>query len=188
MNTDIIDKAIAVATAAHKGQTRKGSNLPYIVHPMEAMSIVATESEDQEMLAAAALHDVVEDTGITMDELRAMFGDRVADMVGADNNPPHREGDTWYSRKQEAIDRLAAASRDAQMVAMGDKLSNLRSIANDYKKHGDDLWKRFKAPKGKADLAWYYSGLAKALSPLAATAAHKEFVDLLEKTFINTKA
>jgi myo-inositol-1(or 4)-monophosphatase len=117
-----------------------------------------------------------------------MFGDRVADMVGADSNPPHREGDTWYSRKQEAIDRLAAASRDAQMVAMGDKLSNLRSIANDYKKHGDDLWKRFKAPKGKADLAWYYSGLAKALSPLASTAAHKEFVDLLEKTFINTKA
>ena len=133
MNTDIIDKAIAVATAAHKGQTRKGSNLPYIVHPMEAMSIVATESEDQEMLAAAALHDVVEDTSITMDELRAMFGDRVADMVGADSNPPHREGDTWYSRKQEAIDRLAAASRDAQMVAMGDKLSNQIVTAADDK-------------------------------------------------------
>lgn len=183
MTTSLLDKAITLSTAAHSGTTRKGTSLPYIVHPMEAVSIVATMTDDQEMLAAAALHDVVEDCGVTISELEKEFGERVASLVAADSNAPRKEGDTWRSRKQAALDRLAAAPLDAKTVAMGDKLSNLRAIDIDYQKEGESLWRRFKAPNGREDIEWYYRGLAKSLSALQGTAAYDEFTQRIESAF-----
>jgi len=183
MDTSILDKAIIFATRAHQGQERKGKGLPYIVHPMEAVSIVATITTDQEILAAAALHDTVEDTPVTIDEIRREFGGRVATLVAYETNIHKGPGVAWRDVKQEAVRRLAAAPIDAQVAAIGDKLSNLRALHNDYRAIGDQLWSRFKAPGGKTDIAWYYRALAQSLDSLKGLPPYEEFCELLGETF-----
>ena len=86
LDTSLLDKAIIFAVKAHAGTERRGKGFPYIVHPMEAMEIVATITSDQALLAAAALHDTVEDTDVTIDMLREEFGDRVADLVASESD------------------------------------------------------------------------------------------------------
>lgn len=185
LDTTVLDRAIIFAVKAHAGTERRGKGFPYIVHPMEAVEIVATMTPDQELLAAAALHDVVEDTEISADELRAEFGDRIANLVVAESDVfPEgvSEEDSWRARKQAAIDRLAAAPRDAKIVAMGDKLSNMRAIARDYAVKGDELWKIFHAPD-PSDHEWHYRGLADSLRELQDTFAFKEFETLINQVF-----
>ena len=86
MDTSILDKAIVFAVKAHKGAERKGKGFPYIVHPMEAVAIAATMTNDQELLAAAALHDTVEDTEITLKDVEREFGKRIAGLVEAESD------------------------------------------------------------------------------------------------------
>ena len=152
---------------------------------MEAVEIVATMTADQELLAAAALHDTVEDTDVTVEQLRAEFGERIASLV-ADESDVMPVGMTeeasWHQRKQAAIDRLSGASHDAKMVALGDKLSNMRAIARDYAEIGDALWNRFHA-KDPKDHEWHYRGLADALRELSDTFAYQEFERLINQVF-----
>ena len=143
LDTSLLDRAIIFAVRAHAGTERRGKGFPYIVHPMEAVEIVATMTADQELRAAAALHATVEDTDVTVEQLRAEFGDRVASLVAAESDvfvEGVSETDSWRARKQAAIDRLAAAPHDAKIVALGDKLSNMRAIARDYAVQGEALW------------------------------------------------
>ena len=185
LDTELLDKAIIFAVKAHAGTERRGKGFPYIVHPMEAVEIVATITPDQELLAAAALHDVVEDTDVTADDIRREFGERIANLVVAESDvfvEGVSEEDSWHARKQAAIDRLARASHDAKIVAMGDKLSNMRAIARDYAVKGDELWKIFHA-KDPKDHEWHYRGLADSLSDLKDTFAYKEFVSLIDQVF-----
>ena len=186
IDSTLLDKAIEFAVRAHHNTERRGKGFPYIVHPLEAVAIVATITPDQELLAAAALHDVVEDTEFTLADLRREFGERVARMVEWESDKfidGRSEEDSWRDRKQAAIDRLAAAPRDAKIVAMGDKLSNMRAIARDYDQLGDKLWERFHAPGGRVDHEWHYRGLAQSLSDLAGTPAFTEFVRLIRHVF-----
>ena len=185
MDSVLLDRAIIFATNAHANSERRGKGFPYIVHPLEAVTIVATISPDQELLAAAALHDVIEDTDITYDTIANIFGKRVADMVKTESDVVVEgpEEQTWRMRKQAAIDRLAAASHDSKIVALGDKLSNMRAIARDYQQIGDKLWDRFHAPNGKPDHEWHYRGLAQSLSELSDTFAHKELCELVDQVF-----
>jgi len=185
IDTDLLDRAIIFAVKAHHNTERRGKGFPYIVHPMEAVEIVATITPDQELLAAAALHDTVEDTDVTVEQLRAEFGERIANLVASESDEMPEgvsEEDSWHSRKQAAIDRLASASHDAKIVAMGDKLSNMRAIARDYKVKGDALWSIFHV-KDKASHEWHYRGLAASLSELSDTFAYQEFVRLVNKVF-----
>ena len=187
LNTELLDRAIIFAVKAHAGTERRGKGFPYIVHPMEAVEIVATITPDQELLAAAALHDVVEDTDITADDIRREFGDRIADLVVAESDvfvDGVSEEDSWHARKQAAMDRLARAPHDAKIVAMGDKLSNMRAIARDYAMKGDALWNIFHA-KDPKDHEWHYRGLAASLSELKDTFAYKEFVSLIDQVFVH---
>ena len=185
LNTELLDRAIIFAVHAHAGTERRGKGYPYIVHPMEAVEIVATMTADQELLAAAALHDTVEDTDVTVEQLRAEFGERIASLV-ADESDVMPEGMTeeasWHQRKQAAIDRLSKASHDAKMVALGDKLSNMRAIARDYAEIGDALWNRFHT-KDPKDHEWHYRGLADALRELSDTFAFQEFERLINQVF-----
>ncbi len=186
IDTTLLDKAIVFAVKAHHDTERRGKGFPYIVHPMEAVSIVATMTSDPEMLAAAVLHDVVEDTPVTLDELCRTFGDRVASLVDSDSDKPdgtRSEAEDWRDRKQAAIDRIAAAPYDAKVVAMGDKLSNMRAISRDYDELGDRLWELFHAPGGRQDHEWHYRGLAASLAELAGTHAYREFLDHIEHVF-----
>ena len=185
LNTELLDRAIIFAVKAHAGTERRGKGYPYIVHPLEAVEIVATMTADQELLAAAALHDTVEDTDVTVDQLRAEFGDRIASLVAdeSDEMPGGMsEEDSWHGRKQAAIDRLSRASHDAKIVALGDKLSNMRAIARDYAVQGDALWNIVHA-KDPKDHEWHYRGLADALRELEDTVAFKEFESLINKVF-----
>ena len=185
LNTELLDRAIIFAVHAHAGTERRGKGYPYIVHPMEAVEIVATMTADQELLAAAALHDTVEDTEVTVEQIRAEFGERIASLV-ADESDVMPEGMTeeasWHQRKQAAIDRLSKASHDAKIVALGDKLSNMRAIARDYAEIGDALWNRFHA-KDPKDHEWHYRGLADALRELNGTFAYHEFESLINQVF-----
>ena len=185
LDTELLDRAIVFAVHAHAGTERRGKGFPYIVHPMEAVEIVATMTSDQELLAAAALHDTVEDTDVTIEQIRTEFGDRVASLVAAESDEPHQSRDcieNWRARKQAAIDRLSSGSRDAKIVALGDKLSNMRAIARDYAEQGDKLWDIFHSNDRK-DHEWHYWGLADALSELHDTFAFKEFEHLINEVF-----
>lgn len=186
LDTALVDKAIRFAVEAHAGTERRGKGFPYVIHVLEAMAIVATMTNDPELLAAAALHDTIEDTDVTVEELKKQFGPRVAALVEKETDiqlaeDGHRK--TWRVRKQEAIDRIAASSREAKMVALGDKLSNMRAIARDYHRKGDALWNLFHAPGGRADHEWHYRGLAASLSELADTEAYQEFCALIDDVF-----
>ena len=185
LDTALLDRAIMFAVKAHAGTERRGKGFPYIVHPMEAVEIVATITPDQELLAAAALHDTVEDTDVTIEQLRAEFGNRIASLVGAETDEVidgQSEEDSWHARKQAAINRLSKASRDAKIVAIGDKLSNMRAIARDYAVQGDALWKLFHSSDPK-DHEWHYRGLADALRELQDTFAFQEFEMLINQVF-----
>ena len=141
-------------------------------------------------MAAAALHDTIEDTDITYDELREAFGERVAKLVHEESDQLNgevftggaNESETWHARKQAAINRLAASSHDAKIVAMGDKLSNMRIIARDYSVIGDELWKRFHVDDPQ-EHAWHYYGLMQSLSAVSDTAAFQEFATLVKQVF-----
>ena len=185
IDTDLLDRAIIFAVQAHKNTERRGKGFPYIVHPMEAVEIVATITPDQELLAAAALHDTIEDTDVTVDDIRREFGERVAELVHAESDQFTEgvsEEDSWHDRKQAAIDRLASAPHDVKIVAMGDKLSNMRAIWRDYQQKGDELWQIFHV-KDKASHEWHYRGLADSLSELSGTFAYQEFVQLIDEVF-----
>ena len=181
----LLDKAIIFAVNAHRGQLRKGSNAPYILHPMEAAAIVAAMTDDEEVIAAAVLHDTVEDTAVTLDEICEQFGKRVAELVAAESENKREDkpaASTWKIRKEETIERLKAAPKEVKMLTLGDKLSNIRSICRDYEAQGDALWQRFNQ-KDKNEHRWYYKSIADCLSDLCEYPAYKEYVFLAEKTF-----
>ncbi len=182
LKTDLFDEAAKFAIEAHHGTERRGKAYPYIIHPMEAASIVATMTNDPEMLAAAMLHDTVEDTDVTLEQIRERFGDRVASLVQHETAPLD-DSLSWRQCKEIQASQLADAPYDSKVVALGDKLSNMRGITFDYRRHGDEVWKLFHAPNGKTDVEWYYRSLAKALEELSDTLAYKEFVTLLVEVF-----
>ena len=185
LDTELLDRAILFAVHAHAGTERRGKGFPYIVHPMEAVAIVSTMTADQELLAAAALHDTVEDTDVTVEQLREAFGDRIARLVADESDTFEAgvsESESWHARKQAAIDRLSRASREAKMVALGDKLSNMRAIARDYAEKGDAFWSLFHV-SDPAEHEWHYRGLADALRELSGTFAFQEFEQLINQVF-----
>lgn len=185
MDTSFLDKAINFAVKAHSGVERRGKAFPYIVHPMEAMAIVATITNDQELLAAAALHDVVEDTEYTVEDIRKEFGDRVAKIVDSESDlvvEGKNESESWVERKQYAIDRLKKLDRDGKIVAIGDKLSNARAMLQDYEKLGEELWNKFHVTDPKLH-KWHYEGLRDSLSDLKGTSAFEELDEITKKLF-----
>ncbi|MEZ5304227.1 MAG: HD domain-containing protein [Verrucomicrobiales bacterium] len=127
---ELVGRAKIFATAAHAavGQRRKYSGAPYIVHPVEVMEIVRSVPHTPEMLAAALLHDTVEDTKVTLDLIRSEFGDAVADLVGWLTDPSKPRDGNRAARK--AVDRAhtAAAPAEAQTIKLADLIANTGSI------------------------------------------------------------
>lgn len=182
---ELLDRAVVFATKAHAGQLRKGTQIPYILHPLEAAAIVGSMTTDEEVIAAAALHDVVEDTDITVGEVVRLFGVRVGDFVAQESENKREDlpaEATWKIRKQETLEQLKAAPMEVKMIALGDKLSNLRAIYRDYQIIGDALWERFNQ-KDKAEHYWYYSGIAECICQLWDYPVYKEYCELIYKVF-----
>ena len=177
----MFEEAVIFATNANAGQKRKGIDIPFIIHPLEVAAIVAAITTDEEMLCAAVLHDVVEDCkDISIQDIRMRFGARVASLVDQESEDKSK---SWQERKGSTIQFLKnEASRNAKIIALGDKLANIRSMARDYREIGDQLWLRFNM-KDKNMHAWYYRGLTEAFQELAHYKEYQEYRQLVEQVF-----
>lgn len=183
---DLVSEAIAFSTKAHDGMRRRNNNVPYILHPMEAGAIVGTMTDRQEVIAAAVLHDVVEDAGISIEEIGEKFGTRVMELVSSetenkrDELPPEQ---SWLIRKQESIEKLRTTDDiDVLRLWIGDKLSNIRAIYRDFAVEGDAVWKKFHQPDIGVQ-AWYYRSIMKYTERISYTLAWIEYKTLVEKIF-----
>ena len=183
---DVFERALAFALKAHEGQKRKREDIPYIIHPCEAASIASTVTADPEILAAVLLHDTVEDTDATVDDIREAFGDRVAELVVGETEDKYREippEESWKRRKEESLEHLRSASDvGVKILWLSDKLSNMRSFYRQYLAEGDAMWEHYNQ-KDKSQQAWYYHTIAELLSEFGDAAAYKEYVTLLKIVF-----
>jgi len=165
-----IDRAIQLAARAHQGQNRKGTDIPYISHPFGVAVLLCRAGCPDEVVIAGILHDTIEDTALTLSEIRSEFGDRVASTVGACSEPDRSL--PWEERKRHTLEFLNSARPDVRFVALADKLNNVRAISADYRENGEGLWQRFN--RGKQDQKWYYQGLVAALKDDSGNRAYQE--------------
>jgi len=182
---ELLNKAIVFATNVHAGQFRKSTDIPYILHPVEAASIVGTMTTDDEILAAAVLHDVVEDTNTTVEQVKELFGDRVAHLVASESENKRENlpaESTWKIRKEETLAHLKTAPLEVKMITLGDKLSNIRAIHRDYIALGDEMWNRFNQ-KDPKEHHWYYQSIADCMPELSHFESYKEYARLVHETF-----
>jgi len=175
----MVRRAAEFAAKAHEGAMRKGTDIPYIFHPMEVALLVAQMTDDREMIAAAYLHDVLEDTDTKPEELDRLFGGRVLQLVLEETEDKSL---SWHERKGNTIRRLADAPLEVKQLVLADKLSNMRATARDYLMIGDEIWQRFREKK-KASHKWYAHGIIEGLSDLHAYPEYQELKRLYEFVF-----
>jgi (p)ppGpp synthase/HD superfamily hydrolase len=153
--------AIELAARAHHHQVRKGTEIPYIVHPLAVAGLLIRAGCREHLVIAALLHDVVEDTPVTIGEIQSHFGREVAELVIALSEPDKNA--SWEERKTHTIEYLEQkANEDALLVALADKLDNIRAIREGLESDGDSFWGRFNRPQ--ENQKWYYERLEAAFS------------------------
>lgn len=188
MNTEferhgLFARAVAFAAYAHDNKLRPGTGLPCILHSMETAAIAAGITNDPEVLAAAVLHDVIEDCGVTEAELKLKFSKRVAALVNmATEEKLACDTGSWQRRKLYAINALRAATRDQMILVLADKLSNLRAIRRDRQAYGEGLWQKLNQPNQSLH-RWYYASVLEGLEPLSDCEAYAEYKALMEEIF-----
>jgi (p)ppGpp synthase/HD superfamily hydrolase len=143
---DLIQAATALALKAHEGQTRKESEVPYIVHPIAVALILAKHGFSEEVIAAGLVHDVVEDTSVTEEELRENLGDAVADLVAP---VTHDSSLSWEEKKLGYIASVRLASDGVKAIATADKIANAKSLLQAHEAEGSLVWGFFNASREK---------------------------------------
>lgn len=151
-------KAAEFAVRAHMQQVRKGTDIPYVIHPLGVGRILAENKCPEECIIAGILHDTLEDTDVTYEVLKKEFGAEIANIVKGASEPD--KSDSWENRKKHTIEYLKTAPENVRLVACADKLHNLQSILKDYHEEGEKLWDRFR--RGKDEQLWYYTSLVEA--------------------------
>ncbi len=186
--TPRLDKALRRAAWAHEqaGQHRKGTDIPYIIHPVAVMMIASNVTSDEDILIACLMHDVLEDVDnhiYSQADMRSEFGDRVTEIV----KDITKDGATtdWHERSKAYLNHLAnKASDEAVIVSASDKIHNLLSIIEDYKEVGDDIWLRF-STKSRDDQIWWYTSILQVITergaPEALRVKLREMLDWLEE-------
>ena len=159
MKNEKIFEAIKFAVDAHSGQFRKGTEIPYIIHPLGVAKILIENGCSEEVVITGILHDTVEDTTVTLDDIKKHFGERIVKFVEALSELNKEE--SWESRKKHTINNLKTAPMEVLLVTCADKLDNLEAIQEDYNRYGETVWSRFNRPKSKQ--AWYYQSIAEIL-------------------------
>ena len=149
--SDVIQKALVWASQRHT-EPRKGTDIPYITHPAHVAIILARHGFDEPVLAAAILHDLLEDTETSAEEIRRAFGEEVAGMVQELSEPqfpdrPRKE--TWALRKEAKLDMLREASTGALAIAAADRVHNTANVLADIARHGPQVWNRFNSSPEK---------------------------------------
>lgn len=188
-----ISRAIEFAGKAHRDETRKGTTVPYIVHPLDVLSILLKNGASEDLAIAGVLHDVLEDTSTTRKELRKKFGDAVGLLVeGASEDEKLTKGvsneekkKTWKLRKTQKIESVRKAGYDLRLLICADKLANIRDLSEDIRISGEGIWSKFNALK--EDEAWYYREIAAALTSLGSsiseTRAYRELSSCIGQVF-----
>ncbi len=175
--------AIEFAARAHHGQFRKASRVPYILHPLNVARSLIECDASEEIVIAALLHDVVEDTTTTLDQVRAEFGDAVARLVNAMSEPNRR--DKWEIRKRGTLHFLETAPQEVLLIELADKLDNVCEVRADLKREGEAVWKKFN--RGREQQKWYYEQLAEVLARRVETECGKmlarEFGEVVGEVF-----
>jgi (p)ppGpp synthase/HD superfamily hydrolase len=150
------DAALVLAARAHRTQTRKGTDIPYLVHPVHVSLILVRYGFGEDVTIAGLLHDVVEDQDVPLADIEAAFGPEVATMVAALTEQKKEAGvpRPWETRKKEALAQLRQASLDAVAVKAADALHSTRSMARDLRREGSPMWRNF--TRGPLETLWYY--------------------------------
>lgn len=170
----VIRAALEMAERAHVGQTRNGSGgMAYIHHPVAVAELLAAEGFGDEAVAAALLHDVVEDSDASVEDVRKRFGVRVADLVAALTDDESIE--PYERRKDLHRQRVEAAGGDALAIYGADKLSNISVLRRTYAEQGESVGEEFKAPLDVKEAVWRAD-----LAMLHREAPELPFLDRLE--------
>lgn len=187
-NTDLtskileIQRAIIFATLKHNGQVRKGTNIPYIVHPMEVMQILTSFKCTNDVIIAGILHDTLEDTETTPEEIKNNFGSKICEMVETESEDKSK---TWKERKQTTIDSLNNMNsyelNTKGVICLADKLSNIKSMLRDKLEIGSKLWERFNARKD--DIKWYYESILNVFKEKSLNYDITEFESVIKSVF-----
>ena len=176
----MLQKAIETAVIAHKHQKRKGSKVPYIIHPIEVSIILTQNGCEEEVIIAGILHDTVEDTDVTLEEIKEQFGEKVAKLVEGASEPD--KSLPWKVRKEHTIHYLREeAPMEVKLISCADKLSNLRSIERDLHIMGDKIWDCFHAPF--EEQKWYYESMIDSLRELENITMYQECKSLIKQIF-----
>ncbi|MFH1081665.1 MAG: HD domain-containing protein [Pseudomonadota bacterium] len=172
----MIFKAIEFSTKAHAGQYRKGTKIPYIIHPLGVAKILIEYCCPDHVVIAGILHDTIEDTTVTFEQIKDIFGSAVADLVKAASEPD--KSDTWENRKKHTIGMLKTLSEDAAILVLADKLDNIRAIREDLERNGEGIWGRFNRPKQQQK--WYYENLLAVFTDSLTDEQSRNLLDLFK--------
>jgi (p)ppGpp synthase/HD superfamily hydrolase len=143
--------ALELASNAHADQVRKDGS-PFIGHPRAVGEILERSGFDEDVLAAALLHDVVEDSEIQAAEIEDRFGARIAALVAAMTEDPGIEN--YHERKRAQRDQVEAAGADAVAIYAADKLANIRDTRRAYEREGEAIGGRFQVPLNERIAIW----------------------------------
>lgn len=157
---DLVDRAIGFAARAHHGQKRKTGDMPYIAHPLAVGMLLQRMGCEQAVVAAGILHDTVEDTPVTLQDIRRHFGAEVAGIVAGCTELPKRRNQ-WATRKRHMIASLRDAPLAVKLVSAADKYHNLSHTLHNERTQGQAIWKNF--GQGKDRQAWYYRSVLDSL-------------------------
>ena len=179
------EKAINYSVQKHNGQFRKDGSI-YILHPLEVATIVGTMTNDLDVLSAAVLHDIVEDSSVTINEIVDEFGVEIAKLVASETEDKMdiiNKKDSWKLRKINSI-KVLQSTNDIRikMIWLGDKLANLRSIAREYNKIQDGIFDLFNETN-PLEHSWYYFSILNNIKELSDFSAYKEYEYLCHNIF-----
>lgn len=182
----LLRKGADFAKMAHEGAYRKNTDTPYIVHPYEVCLVASTVTDDVDVLVAALLHDVVEDTSYTLPDILDNFGDRIASFVSDESEDKMEDipkAMSWIIRKEKFLEHLKTAPIESRIICLGDKVSNLRATVGQYRIKGDKVWEAFNQKDPKRH-AWYYRTIADVIAKdLGKSQAFSEYMDLYRELF-----
>lgn len=175
----IIYKAIHTAIKAHENQRRKLDNDLYVAHPLEVGVVLAKHNMPDEVIVAGILHDTVEDTAMTLEQIEIDFGPHVAQYVKFCSET--NKCDPWKIRKLDYLSNLDAAPIEVLYIVCADKLTNIQSISRNLEVSDASIWLKFNA--GYDDQKWYYTAILEKLSPISDHALYKTLETVVQSVF-----
>ena len=174
-----LDYAILFATKAHDGQRRKTDNVAMIFHPFTVGMLLQRTGMSEDTVIAGILHDVVEDTKYTIEDIENIFGKNVRNIV---EEVTENKALEWKERKKEAIEKVRNASFEGKMVECADKINNLETLYDLIEEKGEKVWKSFNKPY--TEQKWYYTEMYNAvIENVEYNDFFKRYKNVLDKVF-----